>query len=221
MELVKHETCSQYVKRRLSEGWRIILQRGNYLILSSPDGNILRPVDLRNDVETLRPSANGDVIQLAPYGNGTNWECVDEAISDEDDTTVRVGALGYDLYALPNPSLSGTINSVTVYCRAKGQGSRVWCGLKTRNTIYWGTLNELPVSFQTFSYSRNTNPNTENAWTWGEIDALQIGVKLEKIVYTPQCTQVYVEVDYTPAPPYTPENKSANMGSKMVAAGLI
>ncbi|GAG76256.1 unnamed protein product, partial [marine sediment metagenome] len=53
MAISLHETCQQYVDRRLSEGWRIVSRKGYHLILSSPDGNILRPVDLRNDVETL------------------------------------------------------------------------------------------------------------------------------------------------------------------------
>lgn len=47
---VRHETCPQYVARRLSEGWKIVSQEGFNVVLQSPDG-LLRPVDLRYDTE--------------------------------------------------------------------------------------------------------------------------------------------------------------------------
>jgi hypothetical protein len=44
-----------------------------------------------------------------------------------------------------------------------------------------------------------TNPGTGEAWTWGEIEDLQIGTKLyDDGTGSPQCTQVYAEVNYTP-----------------------
>jgi len=94
MQKVLHETCQQYVVRRLSEGWKIVSQKGLNVVLQSPEG-ILRPVDLRNDVETLRPSAGGDSTENN-YNDGSdhdpdvlhNFEQVDEVVADDDATYV-------------------------------------------------------------------------------------------------------------------------------------
>lgn len=94
--------------------------------------------------------------------------------------------------------------------------------IKSNSTVTEST-ETVGSSWETVSEEWAVNPADSEAWEWADIDALQIGVSIVRGAAgtEAQCTQVYVEVDYTPAPPYTPENKSANMGSKMVAAGLI
>jgi len=122
MELVKHETCQQYVASRLSEGWRVISQSGFNVVLQSPEG-IIRPVDLRNDVETLRPNEAGDETNIASQypSSDEHWDKVDEAVADEEATVVKTQATSYqrDLYKLPASSGSGDINKITVYMRGR------------------------------------------------------------------------------------------------------
>ena len=49
---VLHETCLEYFRRRLAEGWECISLEGHNAVLLSPDGNVRREIDLRNDIET-------------------------------------------------------------------------------------------------------------------------------------------------------------------------
>jgi len=210
MEIVKHEACQQYVARRLSEGWKIIKRKGFNSILQSPEG-IIRPVDLRNDTLTLRPNANGDVIELAPNDSVTNYENVNEAVPDEMETRNYVTGVNdlRDLYGLPNhTSEVGTINFVKVYIRciksSVGVG-KAWEIIKTHGTEHEGTEHAVTTVWLNYSHQWDTNPNTLFAWTWEEIDALQAGVRLYNDSagrYT-HCTQVYVEVDYTPVVGWT------------------
>jgi len=221
MELIKHETCQQYVSRRLSEGWKVIWHSGYYLVLSSPDGNILRPVDLRNDVETLRPSAPGDETSIeSQFPDSTfHWDKVDEASTDEDETYVindfsEVSIYQRDLYSLPASSGSGTINKITVHFRCRCESSTTGIGYKASiksNTTVTDGAEKTPSAGNTWEpfsqeWAVNPAPPGTDAWTWDDIDALQIGVNLKsrsvEDTYA-RCTQVYVEVDYTPPPGWT------------------
>lgn len=211
MELVKHETCQQYVARRLSEGWSIVWQKGFHLILASPDGNILRPVDLRNDIETLRPNAAGSATGIpGQFPDSTfHWDKVDEASPDEDDTYVYFTGLAfqslYDVYNIPNHAVgSGTINFIKVYvrCRYSDAAGQARAMIKPAgSTGYICPANNLTDSYVTYNYQWDTNPYSAAAWTWDDIDALEIGVHLAFAATpgTARCTQVYIEVDYTPA----------------------
>ena len=200
-----HETCEQYVARRLSEGWRIISQTGFNVILQSPEG-IKRPVDLRNDVETLRPNAAGSTTDLTQYPTtGEHWDKVDEAASDSDTTYVVSSAytgIKRDSYNLSAHTGSGVINFVKAYANARYANTAgfvrlgVWAGVIGP---YEGANQTLTSSYALYSGQWNTNPATEVAWTWDDIDALQISIGLSQTVntYRSRCTQAYVEVDYT------------------------
>ena len=178
------ETCLGYFKRRLKEGWKVISLRGYNAILQSPEGAI-KELDLRHDVLTLRPNGAGDSAQNAPYPDSgeANWEDVDEEVADDDTTYVKAnsGETDDDLYAIPTTSLSGTINSVTIYTRVKeeqGNSAEAWALLKTHATVYTGNGHLDDSDWTTHSDVWTTNPNTGSAWTWDEINALQIGIRL-------------------------------------------
>jgi hypothetical protein len=69
----------------------------------------------------------------------------------------------------------------------------------TNDSYYDGdTAVTLTDSFVTSNWTHNVNPITSVAWTWSEIDDLEVGVALigEQKQYS-NCTQVYVEVIYT------------------------
>ena len=72
--------------------------------------------------------------------------------------------------------------------------------VKTGGTVYTGTEESTASdTFVTESYVWTDNPDTSSAWTWSEIDALQIGVELKTDTTDVDtvCTQVYIVVDTT------------------------
>ena len=204
---VKHETCQQYVARRLSEGWGIAGSWKHLVFLSPPEGNFIRVVDLRNDVETLRPNALGDEELIAFASPAADhYLNVDEESPDENTTYLYTLSTTYtrDLYNLPASSGSGTINSVKIYIRIAigdaGGTAYAKPSLKSNTTVTDGTevSKTGATTYETFSQTWNTNPADAGAWEWAEIDALQIGLQLKTSyrAYDARCTQVYVEVDY-------------------------
>ena len=177
------------------------------------------------NTEILRPNSSV-AINMARIPGLPNYGCVDEAVADEDTSYVYTTAPNYvtDRYGLPASSGTGDINSVRVYHRSKREdwetgGSRPL--LIISSTDYIGTLVLLSTGYATNYTEWATNPNTSSAWTWDDIDALQVGIALygEDGTYV-RCTQLYVVVDYV-GPVIGIENKSPNMGSKLIAAGLL
>ena len=154
--------------------------------------------------ETLRPNADGDVIELINnnFNQVNNWSYVDEEVAD--DFTTNVFGAGLDLYNLPAHSGSGTINKITVYARiytgAVDDYARI--AIKTGTTTdYSGNLTTAVETWENKSYEWAVNPDTEVAWTWSDIDDLQIGIECIITSNYSSCTQLYVEVDYTPSSP--------------------
>ena len=205
MELVKHETCAEYVARRLSEGLRIVGCRGPVVILTSPDGNITRPVNLQNDILTLRPNANGNqndfITEPSPEACDINYKCVDEVIPD-DDASYCSGFNGedIDLYGLPaHTSEKGVINHVRACIRAETIGwimGRIL--VRTHSNNYGGDEILLyPFTWTDYDWQLDKNPNTGEPWKWAEIDDLEVGVEVTQWGSPLFVTQAYAEVDYT------------------------
>lgn len=213
MAITKHETCLEYYNRRLKEGWKEIKRNGFNVVLLSPSG-FERKIDLRNDVETLRPDSAGDVTTIVDQFPAENfhWDKVDEAVADDNATYVKVHSTRvlidrYDLYNLNNSGIgAGTINKITVYCVSIGGQDGANPGdlhikVKTNGAEHdydKGTVDN--VIYTTYSQELIINPETTNAWTWAEIDALQVGPRHICVAGEDvRTTQVYVEVDYTSA----------------------
>jgi hypothetical protein len=156
--------------------------------------------------ETLRPDGAGDETNV----DGANWEKVDEAVSDNDTTYIQTnGGWQEDLYSTDNNTTgTSTINYVRVYAVARSLDTPTRTGLyihiKTNGVEYNGVEEEVTTSYAAYSNQWTNNPQTGSAWTWEEIDALQIGVGIRgskaggspATRYT-RVTQVYVEVNYT------------------------
>lgn len=155
--------------------------------------------------ETLRPNAAGDETALTYLtGAAYHWDAVNEEVADNGATVVYIMGAGRDLYNLPAHSVgSGNINSITIYFRIKPSRNTTGSGKpsqKSGTTVTDGTeqTNADWSTWVTYSQTYTTNPATGIAYTWADIDALQIGIYLTNNMsgYT-YCTQVYVEVDYT------------------------
>ncbi len=155
---------------------------------------------------TLRPNAAGDETEITYQApNSTyHWDKVDEAVADEALTNIGILATSYkrDLFGLPDSGLTvGTISQVKVLARCSKDYADSVCYmkpvLKTGSTVAEGTEQALTVGFADYSKTWLLNPETGLAWTWAEIDALQIGVALKNgAANWTQCTQVYAEVTF-------------------------
>jgi len=172
--------------------------------------------------ETLRPNAAGDEENIpyeTPEDGGTHHTLVDEAGVGGDGDTTEVHCGKYhgdycrDLYNIADHSVgSDTINHITVYACCKADGAPDQASLKLAikagtgdgapDTPDEGSEETVTTSYAYYSKQWTKNPATTNAFTWDEIDKLQIGIAVRAAdygVYKTICTQVYVEVDYTPA----------------------
>ena len=158
---------------------------------------------------TLRPNGAGDETNLFPYPDTgeANWEDVDEEVADDNATYVKSGTADAnwrrDLYNLPAHSGSGTINKITVYARAytyNPSQTGLKIAIKIGGTVYESSeITPSSGSYTTYSNEWADNPNSGSAWTWDDIDNLQIGVNARRTnSYGTRITKVYVEVDYTP-----------------------
>ena len=186
-------------------------------------------------IETLRPNGTGDEenIEGASSGIGNHWQDVDEAVEDGATTQVWTGATNWqrDLYNIANHSVgNGAINFIKVYSVGwytypTGDSDRTDFKIAIKSGTEGGvpdtvsegdeeSLPKNPANRQLFSYQWNANPATSAAWTWDEIDNLQIGVSMRDSYSgdgaIAHCTQVYVEIDFTPA---ATEKTSSDTGS--------
>ena len=162
--------------------------------------------------ETLRPSASGSYTQCARVGDSANYRCVDDVTPDGDTTYVYPGSAGElrDTYTTQDSGVGvGTINSVTLYFRARLAGScpthTANTQLLTHGTLYPGTSVTLSGSYADYSTVYTTNPNTGSAWTWAEVNDMEIGIGITGCSPSnePFVTQVWAVVAYSGGAPST------------------
>jgi len=163
-------------------------------------------------VETLRPDAAGDNTNIPEQypASGEHWDKVAEAEADDFSTYVSTVQTSYamDLYNIADSSIgTGTIHKLTVYfCISGDDGGGVGYAkalVKTYGTVYPGSEEtQTGKTFDIRSYEWTTNPDTGVAWTWDEINALQIGIELKSgsDFTNAYCTQVYAEISYETEP---------------------
>jgi len=181
--------------------------------------------------EIFRPNAGGTTTELtrwpgaAPPDPNENYKLVDEETPDDFSTMVYRGVESYalDTYNIPDHSEgSGTINHVKVYCRMENDTAKGKVAIRTHSTEYYGNEETLTSSWTTYSKQWDTNPNTGSAWTWDEIDALEVGVALKaSATASGRCTQVYVEVDYTAITPKTSSDAGSGVEGTPIQAAAV
>jgi uncharacterized delta-60 repeat protein len=154
--------------------------------------------------ETLRPVGPGNATNWNQSpASGSNWDKVDEVTRDDDTTYVYTSSSVYDLYEVADHSTgSGTINSVTIHAWAARETGIMSGGrtmLRTQSTNYAGTntiVNATAPTYEEITEVYANNPNTGTAWSWTQVDAMEIG--FARSAGNMRCTQIYVVVDYTP-----------------------
>ena len=147
----------------------------------------------------IRPNGTGDYSVLNSSGCASNWQCVDEASSDDDGTYVE-NIFNYwiiDTYAAEDPVGTGTIDSLVVYMRVRNNGSnqQARTALLVDGTEFYGTNQNLDgvTSYTDYSTTYINNPAIPAAWTWSELNNIQIGVSMRNPA---RCTQVWAEIYY-------------------------
>ena len=179
--------------------------------------------------ETLRPNGAGDEENIATASpDVAHYLNVDEEVQDDATTRLYSASLTYerDLYNITDHSVAGTITGITVYavCRAYGgvdQASLKLC-VKSGSTV--GEAEKtITTDWVLYSNAWAVNPDDSAAWEWADIDALQIGISIRRADPAfasngTYCTQVYVEVTYTP-PPVDPPTVTTQAVSIIVPGG--
>jgi len=154
---------------------------------------------------TLHPSgpATGDNVT---YSGGTATDALD---TNDGDTSYgeSVGSSNDFYLEIDDSSKTSTINSVTVYIvatRSGGVGTMNFnIGIKTNGSSYFDSGNIVSNTYETASGDTySTNPQSSAAWTWSEINSLVAIVDNTSSPYV-RITELYVVVDYTPAPSFT------------------
>lgn len=170
------------------------------------------PSPVQADTVVLSPSGAGHQTNLSQSGAASNWQAAET--DDIDISYVYTTEAGYnaDFYNLTDVALTGTINSVTVYIKARSvdndgtqQAGRTV--IRTDGATFVGSNQTLTTSYTDYSTIYALNPFTVAAWTWSQVNALQAGVSLRRSGRTgsgrdqqdieSRATQVWVVVDYT------------------------
>jgi hypothetical protein len=157
---------------------------------------------------TFRPNAAGALTQLNPVGEVNNWECVDDAVSDNHTTYIWEGSTGngdIDTYNIPNYTTeAGNINSVTIYVNAC---CFAFCAeAKTKAVLRLGGVNyksDFKVIGNAGNYTLVSNEwlvspvDGVTPFTWADINNMEIGLESFTSGNQFRCTQVYMVVNYT------------------------
>ncbi len=157
----------------------------------------------------LRPNADTSDSDLGTSGSSSHYACVNQATSDGDSTYVYNKLTSFwtdDVYDFQNPTHTGTVAYITVngVARNTGGAGSMMLAITTNGQEYDGSNNPglgfpLTSSYLEYTTVWKTNPATGASWTWANIDALQIGVSLYSgTANGARCTQVYIQVYYTP-----------------------
>jgi hypothetical protein len=149
--------------------------------------------------------ASGSLTELSGSGCPTDWQCVDDVISDGDASYVEcpTTAYSFDLYGTEDSAdTTCGIVSVTVHISARrfvkdAYGKAV---IRTNGALFEGPEEYLNDDYSEFIVQWMNNPGTGSSWTWQEITDIEIGVGLRstKATHSPRCSRVWLTVEQTP-----------------------
>jgi len=159
----------------------------------------------------IYPDAAGCVTGLTPFGEASNYLCVDEIRTgyndDEDYVYSSATDLLRDLYSTPTSEwsgLSGTINFIQVYARAKSHlypqsADGIYKIIMTLDAsgcsvFYKSSDLDLLNTYSTLNKVWATNPSTGTDWEWADLSDWQIGVECS----SPTLTNYLVSATFRP-----------------------
>jgi len=150
------------------------------------------------------------------YSPGTHYRCVAyETPPDRTGYSIMNQSYNppisyYDTFNIPNhTSESGVITNVSFFWRIKDNFASTYGSsgtvtlIDTVNANDNDTVLSFTGSWNTSSTNYATNPATGVAWTWAEVDGMQLKIELlsdadadPKITAYPECNQLYIVVQY-------------------------
>ncbi len=156
------------------------------------------------DQITLRPNADGTTNDWTASA-GSNYECVDEETANDDTDYIYSSTTGdVSYFALPDVTQSGIIEDVTIHIRARKETDSG--GSATIRTVTNVSVDDeqssniaLTDTWDDYSSTYTTAPDG-GAWTFSDIDDLEIGVYAANIFdANANVTQIYATIDYSDA----------------------
>ncbi len=139
-------------------------------------------------VTVLRPKANGTNNNFTPTGAASNFEAVDETLSDQDATFVEAGQLGakedYDNQAFTDLGLApGTIFAVQVVnSTKKTDAGRL--DYRDQMIVAGATFDSgtdvvsTSGAYKMTTFVRDTDPSDDAAWTEAKVAAVGSGLEI-------------------------------------------
>jgi hypothetical protein len=133
-------------------------------------------------VEMITPTGNGDTNDFTP-STGSNYENVDEQVPDGDDTFNQAeNTDDVDLYGCSDlTSSSGSVHGVMfkAFARRTDVGARnLALGIKHSTTEDFDSGHALDSDYKYFSRIMDENPVTESAFSFSDVNDVQLGVKV-------------------------------------------
>lgn len=132
-------------------------------------------------IQGRKVTGPGNSTQWTP-STGSNWACVDDVPPNDSEYISINTADQVDLYTLED--LVGSIASVKavqLVARAMKEGSptpqQIALMVRTGSTDYASADKALTISLIGHANIWNENPNTSSAWTTGDVNGAQVGVK--------------------------------------------
>jgi len=135
------------------------------------------------EVEVLLPSGNGNSsVMVGSDGNSTdNYLLVDNNATAPPATTEYVESDtegDKDTYAMDDLDTTGTVKGmvVSMYAIKTDTGAKYLRPIvRTSSTDYAGDSKGLAESYSLHEHVWDENPNTASAWTYGEINGMEVG----------------------------------------------
>ena len=167
-------------------------------------------------VATLRPNSDESTGCLV-NPSGSHYSTLNESTTNDSTYIISPnnGSWGEDRLGLPNHSSeSVVISNVRLYTRIKNVNglsniAHYQIGLYVNSTAYRIASAYAPESWTNLYNDWTTNPNTSAAWSWSDIDNLQVLIKLESVFgselyyYNNMCSQVRIRPSVPPSVLYT------------------
>lgn len=141
------------------------------------------PRSISGDMKILGAALEGTVFDLcAIRWDGTTFTVIADTISS-DTTVITYECFEMEFMNFGPPALE--------------QAVILW---RTYNTDYESSANTISrTAFTDYSQTRTTNPNTGSAWTWAEVNALEVGARASTLGSNEiiQVSEFWIVVDYT------------------------
>lgn len=156
---------------------------------------------------TFRPNAAGTATENTMFGDSANYLCIDESTPDEDSTYIYNDnhvVDKKDSYNIPDHTTeTGIIEKVTVFIRYRDTTITAAGGcypiIRTGGSYFYDAMFHSNI-YATSSETWTTNPDTSVAWTWSNIDSLEIGAwvfpPMPPEAEETRVTQVYAVVEW-------------------------